>query len=386
MPKSKIKKRATQESLQAQQPKKQDLAQKNASPQIIFGPVLSRRFGRSLGVDLSPSTKQCNFDCVYCELYKAKPMESMREVFPYQRILREIETALKSHQDISVLTFTATGEPTLYPQLYELITATKPLLPPHIKTLILSNGSRFYEQKKALQHFDIVKFSLDAGILSAFKKIDRPSHLLSLENILKGIEDFSAEYGGKLVAEVLLVEGHNDSEENLRAIADFLGRVKISRVDLGSIDRPSAYQVKSVSEEKLLWASQFFANLNLSLPKRNQIQNDKIQSSPTNLTQEGKILIPKSSSKSNADFDLTFTKNDTKSTQDFAKSSVGETHYAQKNYDKDSLLKFLSTRPVEQSEATMLFSPSTLELLDSLLCNGEIILKSQPPYTFYTTK
>lgn len=376
MPKSKIQKNATQIPAQVKQPTKQGLAQNQTSPQIIFGPVLSRRFGRSLGVDLSPSTKQCNFDCVYCELYKAKPMESMREVFPYQQILREIKTALKSHQDISVLTFTATGEPTLYPQLYDLITATKPLLPPHIKTLILSNGSRFYEQKKALQHFDIVKFSLDAGILSAFKKIDRPSNLLSLEKILKGIEDFSAEYRGELVAEVLLVEGHNDSEENLRAIAEFLRKVKISRVDLGSIDRPSAYQVKSVSEEKLRWASKFFANLNLSLPRRNQIQTDtQIKSNLTNLTQDGKISLPKSSPKSNADIHLIFAKN-----------GAEKQRYDKKNYDKDSLLKFLSTRPVEHSEATMLFSPSTLELLDSLLCNGTIILKSQPPYTFYTTK
>lgn len=384
MPKSKIKKHTTQKPLQKKQPKKQESAQKQTSPQVIFGPVLSRRFGRSLGVDLSPSTKQCNFDCVYCELYKAKPMESMREVFPYQQILSEIENALKIHKDISVLTFTATGEPTLYPQLFELITATKPLLPPHIKTLILSNGSRFYEQKKALQLFDIVKFSLDAGILSAFKKIDRPSHLLSLEKILKGIEDFSAEYGGELVAEVLLVEGHNDSEENLRAIADFLRKVRISRVDLGSIDRPSAYQVKSVSEEKLHWASKFFDNLNLSLPRRNQIQtNAQIQSNPT---QNCKISHPKSSPKSNTNSNLTFAKNDTKSTQDFAKSSVEKQHYDKKKYDKDSLLKFLSTRPVEKNEATMLFSPSTLKLLDSLLCDGTISLKSQPPYTFYTTK
>ena len=305
--------------------------------QIVFGPVLSRRFGRSLGVDLSPSVKQCNFDCVYCELHKAKPMESMLEIVPFAQILDAIKIGLQTHKDISVLTFSATGEPTLYSQLYELISATKPLLPPHIKTLILSNGSNFFAQKKALLLFDIVKFSLDAGILSAFKKTDRPSRHLSLDKILQGIKDFSTDYTGELVAEVLLVEGHNDSEENLRSIAEFLRKLRISRVDLGSIDRPSAYQVKSVSEEKLLWASKFFTGLNLALPKR------------------AKHISVESQKKADK----------------------------KQDYDENSLLKFIATRPITHDEAYQIFNTQTLSILDSLLTQGKIIKKSQLPNIFY---
>lgn len=341
------------------------------SPQIIFGPVLSRRFGRSLGVDLSPSVKQCNFDCVYCELHKAKPVDSMSEIVPYTQILEAIKSGLQAHKDICVLTFTATGEPTLYPQLYELISATKPLLPPHIKTLILSNGSRFQAQKKALALFDIVKFSIDAAILSDFRKIDRPSKRLSLPSILRGIEDFSVDFRGELVAEVLLVEGHNDSEENLRSIAEFLRNIRISRVDLGSIDRPSAYQVKAVSEEKLRWASEFFAGLNLSLPKR-----AKIESKDTLDTADISQVCPKDCHSK----DKKIKASNPKQSQNLPPNN----HKNAKSYTKDSLLKFIATRPVERDEAALLFDRRTLKILDSLLEEKKITLKSQAQNTFYT--
>ena len=345
------------------------------STQIIFGPVLSRRFGRSLGVDLSPSVKQCNFDCVYCELHKAKPVDSMSKIVPYTQILEAIKSGLQAHKDICVLTFTATGEPTLYPQLYELINATKPLLPPHIKTLILSNGTRFQAQKQALMLFDIVKFSIDAAILSDFRKIDRPSKTLSLPSILRGIEDFSIDFRGELVAEVLLVEGHNDSEENLRSIAEFLRHIRVSRVDLGSIDRPSAYQVKAVSEEKLRWASKFFVGLNLSLPKRVAPKSKSTPNtaylsqicpkdySPKDCLKEGKSSNPKQSQNPN---------------------TSPNNHNNAKSYTKDSLLKFIATRPVERDEAALLFDKHTLKILDSLLKEEKITLKSQAQNTFYT--
>jgi len=85
----------------------------------IFGPINSRRFGKSLGVDLSPEVKQCNFDCLYCELKAAKSVKSYKKILPFKQILKEIKESLKIYKDIDVLTFTANGEPTLYPQLDE---------------------------------------------------------------------------------------------------------------------------------------------------------------------------------------------------------------------------------------------------------------------------
>ncbi|HHD82106.1 MAG TPA: radical SAM protein, partial [Campylobacterales bacterium] len=88
---------------------------------VIFGPVNSRRFGKSLGVDLSPSKKQCNFDCLYCELPAAKTMDSYEDVISVEEIVNAVQSALEEHKDIDVLTITANGEPTLYPHLSELM-------------------------------------------------------------------------------------------------------------------------------------------------------------------------------------------------------------------------------------------------------------------------
>ena len=96
---------------------------------IIFGPVQSRRFGKSLGVDLSPNRKQCNFDCVYCELRGAKSVAQMSDIVPLDLLISETKSALELHKNIDVLTITANGEPTLYPHLADFIATIKPFLP-----------------------------------------------------------------------------------------------------------------------------------------------------------------------------------------------------------------------------------------------------------------
>ena len=91
------------------------------SNSIIFGPIPSRRFGISLGIDLSPSKKQCNFDCLYCELEGAKTVEKMDEFPSVEDIIKEIKNSFLIHPKIDVLTLTCNGEPTLYPKLNELL-------------------------------------------------------------------------------------------------------------------------------------------------------------------------------------------------------------------------------------------------------------------------
>ncbi|TSA87004.1 radical SAM protein [Helicobacter mehlei] len=239
---------------------------------IVFGPLRSRRFGWSLGIDLSGAIKQCNFDCIYCELAKAKPIDRMYTILPLEMIVQAVQEALANCPvRLDVLTTTANGEPTLYPHLLDLICALKPLTPPHTQTLILSNGSLFGkpEVQRALHHYDIVKFSLDATLSPVFKKIDRPSKNLCLESILEGILDFANQYSGMLVAEVLVVQGVNDAPEHIQALVSFLQQVKnLARVDLSTIDRPPSYKVQPTSHAQLLQLATHFENLPLSLPSR----------------------------------------------------------------------------------------------------------------------
>lgn len=131
---------------------------------IIFGPIHSRRFGKSLGVDLSPGKKQCNFDCLYCELDPAKTMDSYDDVVSVEEIASAIKQALKEHKDIDFITLTANGEPTLYPHLSKLIDEIN-TFKGMTKTLILTNAATIDDIKvqDALLKLDEVKLSLDCA-------------------------------------------------------------------------------------------------------------------------------------------------------------------------------------------------------------------------------
>ncbi|MBY0540244.1 MAG: radical SAM protein, partial [Campylobacterales bacterium] len=141
---------------------------------IIFGPIPSRRFGISLGVDLSPSKKQCNFDCLYCELEGAKTVDKMDSSPSVSEIISAIKENLEKHSKIDVITLTANGEPTLYPKLDELVEEINKIKG-NIKTLILSNGSTIYKKDifNTLLKIDTVKLSLDCVSEKCFKKLDR---------------------------------------------------------------------------------------------------------------------------------------------------------------------------------------------------------------------
>ena len=219
---------------------------------IVFGPINSRRFGMSLGIDLSPKQKSCNFDCVYCELKGAKPVEEIENPPSIDEIISALKEALKVHQNIDVITLTANGEPTLYPHLKELIVKVNELKG-RAKTLILSNGSGVRDQKicEALQGLDIVKFSLDSAVQSTFKKIDRNKSGIEINELIKAMAKFRKEFKGELVLEILVVAGFNDKEEEFMTLNEAINEIAPHRVDVGTIDRPPAYNVKGVDASRL---------------------------------------------------------------------------------------------------------------------------------------
>lgn len=220
---------------------------------IIFGPLLSRRFGKSLGIDLSPYKKQCNFDCLYCELKPAKTVDMYDDVISVADIISALQDALVQHKDIDVITITANGEPTLYPYLGELIDNINSIKG-DMTTLILSNGSTIGNPKvrEALMKFDMVKLSLDCATDKCLKKLDRAHKGISIADIMQGMLDFKAQYQKPLIIEVLLVKSINDSLEHIKALNRFLTTLNPTRVDIGTIDRPPAYKVEPLSSEELL--------------------------------------------------------------------------------------------------------------------------------------
>ena len=218
---------------------------------IIFGPINSRRFGVSLGIDLSPSFKQCNFDCLYCELAPSATVSSQKTILSVTSIIDELKKHL--NKDIDVITLTANGEPTLYPNLDSLIDEIDKIKG-KTQTLILTNSATLVDEKvfNSLLKLDQVKLSLDAISVDIFKKIDRPDKSVKVENIARDVIRFSKAYKGKLFIEILFVDTLNNKTSEIKKLNDTLLEIKASRVDIGTIDRPPAYNVKKLDYKELV--------------------------------------------------------------------------------------------------------------------------------------
>lgn len=247
----------------------------------IFGPVSSRRFGSSLGIDLSPNIKQCNFNCLYCELTKQKAVEKMSDIIDFASVLSELQEALEIHKNIDIITITANGEPTLYPKFSDFVSVLKALNLKQ-KLLILSNASAIDKNFETLLKFDIVKFSLDAATQKTFQKIDNPKNI-KISQIIENIEKFSKEFSGDLVIEILVVEGINDSVGEFEALNTALNRINPKRIDLGTIDRPPAFDVKPVSREKLEFLATFIENQNINIVAKPSYKAQKMKFSTDDL-------------------------------------------------------------------------------------------------------
>ena len=239
----------------------------------IFGPISSRRFGMSLGIDLSPDEKSCNFDCIYCELEKAQKSDTIKNPPKVEDIINDVKKGFEKFQ-FDVLTITANGEPTLYPYLDELVDKLKIF---DKKLLILSNSSTINNPQiqQILKKLDIVKLSLDTTNPKTFKKIDRPLDTIKIDDIIKGIKEFSKIYKGELIIEILVVQGINDKIEEFVELNEVLTQINPTRVDISTIDRPPAYDVKPVEYEKLFELSKQIKNQHIFVASRKNLENKK---------------------------------------------------------------------------------------------------------------
>ena len=211
----------------------------------------------SLGVDLSPSAKQCNFDCLYCELAPMQTVSTQSITVEPQVIIKELKKHLNAKVD--VITLTANGEPTLYPKLGELIDEIDKIKG-ETETLILTNSATLVNKSvfDALVKLDQVKLSLDAVSPDIFKKIDRPHESIDIDEVVDKVKAFSKVYKGKLFIEILFVYGINDTKEEIEKLNEVLLDIEAQRIDLGTIDRPPAYPVAGISYKELFEASQMF--------------------------------------------------------------------------------------------------------------------------------
>lgn len=212
---------------------------------MVYGPVPSRRLGRSLGVNTIPF-KTCDYSCVYCQLGRTTHITTQRkDFFPPEELLNEIKRVIEvesshSHSEIDFVTFVGEGEPTLCKSLGWLIRKTKEIADIHIA--VDTNGSLLYREdvRTDLSGADVVMPSLDAGTAETFRRINRPHRGIDFEAVVEGMERFRQEYDGEIWVEVMLVKGLNDSEEELKAIKSRLEHIEPDRTYINVPIRPPA--------------------------------------------------------------------------------------------------------------------------------------------------
>lgn len=208
----------------------------------VFGPIPSRRLGRSLGIDPVP-LKTCNWNCVYCQLGRTRPLTNERRVYvPLPVLLSEIDQALaaRAPNEIDWVTIVGSGEPTLHSEIGELIRAIK--CRTTIPVAVITNGALLYlpDVREALYAADAVLPTFSAGSAEVYRALHRPHPETTFERLLEGLIAFRAGYRGNIWVEVMLVRGVNDSEEALRDIAAALQRVQPNRIDITLPERPPA--------------------------------------------------------------------------------------------------------------------------------------------------
>lgn len=221
----------------------------------IFGPVNSRRLGRSLGLDIIP-TKICSFDCIYCEVGAKRLITGMRkEYVPLAALLSEVDRYLAlpgaaGHFDL--LTITASGEPTLHSGIGRLIGELKRKTDKPVA--VLTNGSLLYDPavRRDLAAADLVIPSLDAARAESYRKVNRPHPDFPVEQLIAGLELFGREYQGRLWLEILLVKGINDLPEDIAALKTAIERIKPQKIQLNTVIRPPLEQTALPLTEKEL--------------------------------------------------------------------------------------------------------------------------------------
>jgi len=230
---------------------------------IAFGPVPSRRLGRSLGINNIPD-KICSYACVYCQIGRTLRMEVRRRPFYppeliFEEVKKKVERAEEQGERIDYLTFVPDGEPTLDVGLGEEIEMLKSL---KIPLAILTNSSLIWREdvRDDLLRFDFVSLKLDAVTEALWRKVDRPHKGLKLEKILEGMLEFRREFKGRLVTETMLIDGIN-YEDELKEIAEFLRDLKPDMAYIAVPTRPPWENwVKPAREEVINMAFHAFSS------------------------------------------------------------------------------------------------------------------------------
>lgn len=218
----------------------------------VFGPILSRRLGKSLGVDVFPG-KICNYDCIYCELGRTiKRCPEAGDCLPVEAVVEAVKERLREIAQPDHITLYGPGEPTLHGQIGEIIAGIKKVSKGPV--VLLTNGSLFWreEVRKAVLAADLIIPSLDAGGPDTFHAVNRPAGDVPFEKLIEGLVALRRDFRGPIWLEVFLVDGLTTGEDEIRRIGQYVERIRPDRIQLNTVDRPAAEPyVRAVPRRRL---------------------------------------------------------------------------------------------------------------------------------------
>lgn len=226
--------------------------------QHVYGPVPSRRLGRSMGVDLVPF-KTCTYDCVYCQLGRTtnKTMER-KEYVAIEDVLAELKRKLAIGLAPDYISLAGSGEPTLNIRIGDLIGKIKGMT--GIPVAVLTNGSLLWKReiRDALMEADLVLPSLDAGDEHLFQHVNRPHPGITFEAMVGGIAEFRERFRKPMWLEVFLLAGVTGIDSEVKKISALVRRIRPERVQLNTVSRPPCEEFAySVS----FWQMEVFASM-----------------------------------------------------------------------------------------------------------------------------
>ena len=219
----------------------------------VYGPVPSRRLGRSLGVDIVPP-KICTLDCVYCQIGRTTQKSTVRRDFiDIDAVVAELRDRLAEGVTADYITIGGSGEPTLNSRLGELIDRIHELTA--IPVALLTNGTLFdrADVRRESAKADVVIPSLDAGDPQVFEAVNRPAPDISIEKVVSGLGHFRDAFRGQIWLEVFLIEGMNTSPDQIARLRDMIARLRPDKVQLNSAVRPAAEEgIEPIAEQRLV--------------------------------------------------------------------------------------------------------------------------------------
>ena len=216
----------------------------------LFGPVPSRRLGRSLGVDLVPY-KTCSYDCIYCQLGRTTRKTIRRKQWvPIDEVIASLRDKLSTPPDY--VTLSGSGEPTLHCRIGEVIDRIKSMT--DVPVAVLTNGSLLWQEEVRSQLLDAdgVIPSLDAADDTVFRRVNRPHGDISFERMVLGLLSFRQQFRGEFWLEVFLLAGDTADDAHVASLAEIARQIAPSRIQLNTVTRPAVESFAlAVSEPRM---------------------------------------------------------------------------------------------------------------------------------------